>query len=281
MKPRYSIIILLAAALLSAGCGGKGSSGKETSSKSASSGSNEESKKEYLAGNVLTKMDSLVSEIGRLGKLPIISDMQNGKLSITEKEKMVKPDYLLPASEAGALNTLKQKYCGVMVYGVDMNIAELYDMPSVEAYRKVTGKLLVEIDNQALTGLVSGENEEQTGYKEIIREIYEEELEREQVNYFWDLMIASTVESLYITTRNIDKFILCFDDATAREVTKRISKFREAVEELIPYHPEMENLYMVLEPLYSLNASNVASLTSELYRLKNDISRIRETILRD
>lgn len=285
MKADLLICILLSATIfVSGGCGGKSGSPKAVSSSTSTSKSDESSaKSQYLAENVLVKMDSLVAEMGRLGNLPIVTKMQNGEFVLTEKEKMVKPDYLLDISEVNSFHTLRQKYCGAMVYGVDMNVAELYQMPSAEEYRQTVSKLTVDIDNQALAEFVTGGRGQKDAvpYKNAIRKMYDEELARGRVDLFWNMMVASVVEGIFVSTQNIDKFIVCFDDRTAAETTKRISKCREAIEELIPYHPEMENLYMVLEPLYTLDAHNVAGLTSELYRLRDDISRIRGTILSD
>jgi len=91
--------------------------------------------------------------------------------------------------------------------------------------------------------------------------------------------MAGTVEQLYIITQNIDKFITCFDDKTASEISYRFILVHECVMSLIPYHPEMQNIHTILEPLEVINATNVAELRDQLLELKGAIATARGQLL--
>ncbi len=256
-------------------CGNRGTKSHSDSSL------REKDSSEYLTEKVVIKIDSLSSELGRMEEIPMFESLRKGSISLTEKEKMVKPTYLLPLSYLPELHTLTQKHRAIAIYGVDMLVANLYEMPYKSDYRQTLAKLLLEVDNEPLTEFFNDHLDEDTlSLQTYFTKIYDAEMANGTINFFWDMVTSSLVECLYVTTQNIPKFIVCFDDRTASHITKRISDCRAAVEELIPYHAEMKNLYFILEPLYQLQASNVAQLTSELYRLKGDIERVRNELIK-
>lgn len=233
---------------------------------------------QYLTADLKIKMDSLVASMSQLGVIPMVADAQNGKIVLTAKEKMVKPNYLLPLSKATDAVTLTQKYRAIMMYRIDMAVAELYDMPTSE-YEEVLGKLIVGVDNPAFTSdfrasLKDGNMSEQ------ISKFYDAELEKGTVNFFWEGAVAGIVEQIFIMTKNIDKFIVCFDDESASEVTYRFILVHDAIESLIQYHPEMAALNEVLQPLYVINAINVQQLRDQLMELKGEIEVVRDFMLK-
>lgn len=264
------ITLLLAAAtmVLVCACGNNQNKKKKSESKETTV------EEQYLRADLKIKMDSLVKEMSQLST-PGTIDIQNGKLTLSDKEKKRKPDYLLPVSKADEAVTLNEKYRALAMLSVDMNIAKLYDMP-VDDYKQAIAKLLVDINNPALN-VTEGQSDETPGVK--IQRLYEESVKNETINLFWEAIVAGTVEQLFIITNNIDKFMPCFDDNSASEVTYRFVLVHEAITSLIPYHPELEQLQTILKPLEVINATTVAQLRDQLLELKGAIDAARNQLL--
>lgn len=265
-----TITLLLVAATMVLVCAcGNNPGKKKTEAK-------ESVEEQYIKADLKIKLDSLVKEMGRLST-PVIVDIQNGKLTLTDKEKRNKPSYLLPASKADEAVTLNEKYRAVAMLSADMTIAELYGMP-VDSYKQAISKLLVDINNPALTvGGTEGQSTESLETK--IQKFYDESVKTGTANLFWETIVAGTVEQLYIITQNIDKFMPCFTDETASEVSYRFILVHEGIKSLIPYHPELEQLQTILKPLEVINAINVQQLRDQLLELKGAIETARGQLL--
>lgn len=266
-------IIVSASVMLFTSCWNQsGNNSEETKAQSP--------EEEYLTKDLLIKMDSLVSEMSKLNMDPVFLSLENGELAISEKEKLVKPSYLMPLSRASQCVTLSQKYRATMIYRMDMAVAELYEMP-LTGYKQTIAKLIVEINNPAFKVDINEDSRRDAeAMKNFITKVYKEEEEAGTINFFWDAMVAALIEDLYIATMNIDKFIPCFNDRTASEVTYRFILVHQALEDLIPYHPELKNLQSIMEPLKVINAIDVRQLKAQLISLKNDIAMAREKLLK-
>ena len=255
---KITLLLVAATMVLVCACGNNPGK-KKTEAK-------ESVEEQYIKADLKIKLDSLVKEMGRLST-PVIVDIQNGKLTLTDKEKRNKPSYLLPASKADEAVTLNEKYRAV----------ELYGMP-VDSYKQAISKLLVDINNPALTvGGTEGQSTESLETK--IQKFYDESVKTGTANLFWEAIVAGTVEQLYIITQNIDKFMPCFTDETASEVSYRFILVHEGIKSLIPYHPELEQLQTILKPLEVINAINVQQLRDQLLELKGAIETARGQLL--
>ena len=263
------ITLLLTAALmvLVSACGNNQGNKKKSETKA-------DVEEQYIKADLKIKLDSLVKEMGRLST-PVIVDIQDGKLVLTDKEKRNKPSYLLPATKADEAVTLNEKYRAVVMLGCDMTVAELYGMP-VDSYKQAIAKLLADINNPALA-VTEGQSEEPLETR--IEKFYNESVKAGTLNLFWEAVVAGTVEQLYIITRNIDKFLPCFDDKAASEVSYRFILVHEGIKSLIPYHSELEQLQTILKPLEVINATNVAELRDQLLELKGAIENARGQLL--
>lgn len=264
------ITLLLAAAMmvLACACGNNQNKKKKSESKETTV------EEQYLREDLKIKMDSLVKEMTQLST-PGTVDIQNGKLTLTDNEKKNKPNYLLPASKADEAVTLNEKYRALAMLSADMNIAKLYGMP-LDEYKQAIAKLLVDINNPALN-VTEGQSDETPSVR--IQRLYDESVKNETVNLFWEAIVAGTIEQLFIITNNIDKFMPCFTDQTAAEVTYRFVLVHEGIKSLIPYHPELEQLQVILQPLEVINATTVAQLRDQLLELKGAIETSRNQLL--
>ena len=76
-----------------------------------------------------------------------------------------------------------------------------------------------------------------------IQKFYDAENENGRINFFWDATTAFLVEELYIISADPNnKFIECFDDESASNITYRIILFQNALERLKEYNPELNEL---------------------------------------
>ncbi|HIT48534.1 MAG TPA: hypothetical protein IAC34_03460 [Candidatus Coprenecus stercoripullorum] len=269
---RLTILFAVAAIAAVSACGNN--SGKKQKDSAGTT-----AKEQYLEKDLQIKLDSLVTEISRLGEIPVVAGIENGKVTLTEKEKTVKPEYLLSPSKAEEALTLSLKYRTATMLTIDMAVAGLYGMP-VDGYENAISKLLVEIDNPAMSaylGKDAGQSESTVGDR--IKALYDACVKNNTVNLFWDAAVAGIIEQMYIVTNNIDKFMPCFTDATAYEVTLRFVLVHEGIKALISEYPELKNLENALKPLEVINAVNVEQLRSQLETLKAEIRTARNTLL--
>ena len=208
---KISIVLMAASLVLLCACGNNQNK-KKSETKTA-----ENIEEQYIKEDLKIKLDSLVKEMGRLST-PAMVDIQNGTLTLTDKEKQHKPSYLLPASKADEAITLVEKYRIFTMLSCDMTIANLYGMP-VDDYKQAIAKLLVDINNPAFNAIA--ETKSQDPLDSRIMKFYEESVKAGTLNLFWEAIAAGTVEQLYILTQNIDKFLPCFDDQAASEISYR------------------------------------------------------------
>ncbi len=232
---------------------------------------------QYLTEDLKIQIQGLSESLQNLKHFPGINIFKEDSVTrfeLTPKQKMLKPDFLLAPEVADNLVDLTQKYRAVGMLSVDYTTAQLYDMP-IDAYKNALAKLSTDINDPAFKAL--GE-EGETNQIDVMA-FYDAEVESGRANFFWEIMAASAVEQVYIMTQKMDLFVPAFDDKTASDVTYRFILVQEGIKALIPYHPEMESLNQVLEPLYVLNAINVEQLMSQLVELKSEIESVRTKLL--
>ena len=241
---RIFFILMAASLVLLGSCGNN--QGKKSNTKDSS-----DIEEQYIKEDIKIKLDSLVSELGRINATPIVESIDNGQVNLSAAVKKNKPDYLMPLDKVSEAVTLSEKYRAMIVYYVDMRFAKLFDMP-LDAYKQTLAKLIVDINNPAIPTVKSN-----------------------TVAYFWETMAAGSLEHLYIITRNIDLFMPLFNDKTASEVSYRLILVHEGIKSLIPYEPELEEIQTILKPLEVLNATNVKELRSQLTELKGAVETAR------
>lgn len=263
------ITLLLTAAMmvLVCACGNNQGNKKKSDTKA-------DIEEQYIKADLKIKLDSLVKEMGRLST-PVMVDIQNGELTLTDKEKKNKPSYLLPASKADEAVTLNEKYRAFSMLSCDMRIAELYGMP-VDSYKQALAKLMTEINSPIFT---KAESQSGEPLESRIESFYNEAVNSGTLNLFWEATVAGTVEQIYILTQNIDKFMPCFDDKAASEISYRFILVHEGIKSLIPYHPELERLQTILKPLEVINATTVKELRDQLLELKGAVENAREQLI--
>lgn len=230
---------------------------------------------EALEADVAT----LIESAKQIKPVPFIQAQKDGTLALSEKEKMVKPDYLLNPSVADNLATLYQKYRAVGMLTADKNIAEMYEM-SIADYNETIFKLLTDIDDPALFNFYTMPSYDIESDREAYELFVDQEYDEGRANFFWDGITAAIIEQLYILTRDVDKFMPMFTDQLASDITFNFVCVHDGLMKMVQYYPEMVSLNQVLEPLYVINATTVAQLRTQLIEVKCDVENAREFLLK-
>lgn len=224
-------------------------------------------------------IENLVESAQHLKAAPFISKKDDGSVELTEKEKMVKPDYLYSFTSTSELVDLSQKYRAVAILGVDKVIAEKYGMPT-EGYSAAIGKLVIEIGDPAFTKFATTVWEEKGPVNEALSALVDGEYNAERQKFFWEFIAAGLVEQTYVLTENMEKFMPMFDDQTASDLTFNFVCVHYGILEMTKLYEEMATLHEVLDPLYVINATSKAELEKQLIELKDTIKEVRQKLLK-
>lgn len=219
-------------------------------------------------------LDSLANDFTRLKPVGIVNCVKDGKIVLDEKEKQLKPEYLVDPSFINDLQTLTQKYRAISIIASDKEIAKFYDMPVTE-YDNALAKLYADVNDPGLKAVIESDN-----YTESIKAFYESSKENNRVNLFWDAAGAGIIEELYIATQNIDKFLSAFDDESASNTSYHITLLSIAIEDLSIINSEYAELNESLKPLQLINAINLEQFKEQLFEAKGQIEASRTTLLK-
>ena len=224
-------------------------------------------------------MANLIESAKKIKVVPFVKSQKDGKLTLTDKEKMVKPDYLFTPASAADLVTLNQKYRAVGILTSDKSIAELYEMP-VSSYSENIFKLLTDINDPALMEFYTLPSLDIESNKEAFSLFVDDEYAAGRINYFWEGVTAGLVEQLFILTRDVDKFMPMFTDELASDITYNFVCVHDGLTKTVNATPEMASLNEILEPLYVINAISVDQLRDQLTELKDEIEVARAALLK-
>ena len=186
MKRTY--IILMAASLVLLCSCGNNQNKKKSETKAADTESVEE---QYIKADLKIKLDSLVSELGRINATPIVENIDNGKVNLSAAVKKNRPDYLMPLDKVSEAVTLSEKYRALIVYYVDMRFAKLFDMP-LDAYKQTLAKLIMDINDPAIPTDVEKSASLLNNMGPNVQQYYNESVKSNTVAYFWETMAAGS-----------------------------------------------------------------------------------------
>lgn len=224
-------------------------------------------------------MANLVASAKRIKAVPFLKSSQDGKIQLTDKEKMVKPDYLISKSVIEGLVGLNQKYRAVGILTSDKSIADLYEMPTAD-YNEAIVKLLTDINDSALTDFYTLPPLDIETNTEAFGIFVDEEKEAGRLNFFWEGVSAGLVEQVFLLTRDIDRYMPMFTDELANDITFNFVCVHDGLTKTVDATPEMASLNEILEPLYVINAATVDQLKEQLTSLKDQIATAREDLLK-
>ena len=235
-------------------------------------------KETYVTEELKLNLQKLLEDSKEMKNTAFIKKSEGGAFSLSDEEKMVKPDYLLAANAADNLVTLAQKYRILTMLGVDKTVADLYEMP-LDEYDAAISKLVVDVNDPALKAFTDVDVNDAEAVKTAVNAFVAAEYEACRANFVWEAVAAGLVEQLYVLTQNINKFMPMFDDQAVTDLTFDFICIHEGIMSLQEFYPEMESLNTVLLPLYVINAISVDQFKSQLLELKDDIAAARAALL--
>lgn len=237
-----------------------------------------EGKKQIAEELVKADFNNILESVAKLKPAPFASATKDGRITLSNKEKKIKPNYLLAPEKASNLVTFSQKYRAVAMYAVDLVIANMYDMDSQE-YKDVIAKLLIDLGDDAYTNFASMPWLDWEYASQTLQDLAKDEYEAGRQTFFWESVASSFVEQIYVISKNTKKFMPMFTDKTAADFTFNFICLFESIKTVIEMSPEMNNLYEVIKPLEVINAISVKQFEEQILSISKEIETSREALL--
>jgi len=193
-----------------------------------------QAQKVALADSVLADIDAFVDEY--------INASENAfylkRISLTDEEKMVKPDYLLDPSVANTLVTKSQKVNALAIYILELGIRDIYDMP-LDDTKETIAKLALELNHPVEIDMYDPD----VPRLERIRKEYDKCKENGDLAYFWQFQNAAMNATSYILSQNPELFFSKITEEQWQAFCDRRDSRLKAIEELAQYDEEMAQVW--------------------------------------
>jgi len=230
MKTKSFIIVALAmvAALSMVSC--------QCNSKKTQKPTQEEvqQQKQALADSVLAEIDAIAEKLYDASS----KSFRLQFLTLTDKEKLVKPDYLLDPSIAYTLVNKTQKINALAIYCLEKGVRKIYDMPCEEVNEAIA-KLAIDLNFPMDMEYVAGE----APLSEKMRKTYETCKERGEQNLFWQFEYATFLEINYVIANDPELFFNKITEEQWVAYYERKTEALNAIKELAKYDEEMALLW--------------------------------------
>ena len=194
-----------------------------------------EAAKTILTDDVLATIDELaqsyINESGEFDVATIISS------ALTEEEKLIKPDYLLEASQANEMVTKSQKLNALAILMVERPVRIAYGMPT-EDTDEVIARLVAEVNDP-----VNFDDEMNLPVSEKIKMAYAAHKERGDIADFWQFGFAAQIESGYLISRNLDVVFRNLNEEQFATLNERFITVKKAASILAEYDPEIKQVW--------------------------------------
>lgn len=211
--------------------------------------------KEALADSVLAQIDALADSYIRATE----NGFNFSDLELAEKEKNVKPDYLLDPSEVNKLVTKSQKVNALAIYTLELSVRQIYGMPvaaTKEAITKLTLDLNHPIDRKSKIG------DELTSEK--IRSNYNACKEMGELEYFWQFHNALLRETDYLLAKDPDLYLNHITEDELCAFNQQWVDFYYAISLYAKYDDDMAKIYNT----FSINDMSVDAILANYSNIK-------------
>lgn len=188
-----------------------------------------------LADSVLAQIDALEADFQDAAGKSILF----AQIALTDKEKMVKPDYLLDPAEVDNFVTKDQKVSALAFYILEKNLRKAYEMPT-DAAEAAISKLLVDINYPLDEELIKSD----APISEKIKSEYELCSERGEQDLYWRFQYSLLCDMNYLLASNPDLFFSKITDDNISAYDRQWAKCFEAIKYLAAYDEEMDELFI-------------------------------------
>lgn len=222
--------------------------------------------KAALADSVLAQIDAFAQEYQN-ADAPILANLQ-----LTDKEKLVKPDYLLDPAEADKFVTKSQKVNALAFYLIDRGVRVAFDMPLEECDAAIS-KLAVDLNYPIDVEMVKDENIPVS--EKLVKE-YDLCKERGDVAYFWQFQYAFQCELAYIFAKDADLFFSKMAPEQVAEGDKQMMAMLNAIKYLSAYDDEMNQIFVAEASRYNgMSPEEIAACYSSADAIKETLKTNR------
>jgi len=253
MKGTRLIVILLAVSLFAVASCGNRNSGKTTAESAKASA---ESQKRVIVDSILAVFDAYAKEYGDIPQSEMVIDFK-----LTEKEKLVKPTYLLDPDIARTMVTKQQKINTLAILIVETAVRKAYDMPtdkSTEAIVKLSAELNHPIDSDDAVNFDIPSSDK-------AKILYQSCRERGELSYFWRFNFALVTAVEYVIANNPDTFFNNVSEERLNAFAERDRALSAGIRQLAQYYAEMQ---MLDEFIRSNMVAHNLSIDNQMFRNK-------------
>lgn len=262
MKKSYLLIALAVVAAMTVSC--KNSNSKK-SEKQAETKDIVDAAKVIFADDVLATIDQLAETyITSAEPGDILSQVVS---DLNDKEKLLKPDYLLDPTETYNLLTRKQKINALGIMLPERIVREAYGLP-LDEFKAAAARLMADVNFPISMDMVNKE----IPFSERVKKAYEVCKERGDLSYFWQFEFAVITSTLYLVSQNPDLFLRNVTEEQYLAFDKRFRSLRSALLELAKYDEEIAGVVEILD-------KNKATSNEELDKLCSSFDGFKQQIV--
>lgn len=189
-----------------------------------------QAQKQEVADSILAQIDTLAALVSDAAS----KSFKFSNLELSEKEKMIKPDYLLDPSVAGTFVTRLQKINALAYYTVEYGVRLIYDMPvgeADEAIATLASEIGYPIDTELLRSDIP--------VSEMIRREYKLCKEYGDIETFWKFLCALIFHTDYIIASNPELYIPKITEEGLQQFNLELEYVNNAATSLAPCDEEM------------------------------------------
>ena len=268
MKKYIPFIVLAMVAAMTASCKNNNKKANEATDATAEV---VEAAKAILADDLLATLDeigeSLVSDFNMFNVTGHIAEQ------LTEKERLVRPDYLLNPSEVNNMVTRSQKISALGCLICERPIRLAYGLQLNETDEAI-GRLMVDLNYH-----ISVKEIEDKPIYEIVKEEYEDYKERGELPFFWQFNFSIVNDALFIISQNPDVFFRDITEEQYNSFENRYVSCIKAVSELAKYDQEVAIAFKAFEEnMVNNNLEEAVKAFGSFDGAKQQITEAKETI---
>ena len=263
MKKYYLFIALAMVAAMSVSC-------KNNKKAEANEADAEvvEAAKTILADDVLATIDEIgKTYIDESGKIDVQKAIAS---SLTEDEKLIKPDYLLDPAQANDFVTKSQKVAGLAILVTESFVRDAYGMPKDECNEAIA-RLIADLNDP----LSSDDND--LPFVERVKKSYEQCKENGELAYFWHLMFAFQTEYRYLVANNPEPFFRNITEEQYSAFHDRMHTAIKAIETIAEYDAEVKEAWDAFNAAAAFdNSEEAAKMHETIETAKIDFAARKE-----
>lgn len=220
-----------------------------------------EERKAALTSSALAEVDSLYL----LYQSALTQSFDIAQFKLTEKEQLVKPEYLLKQSASNDFVTRSQKVNAMAIYVLEKDIKKLFGMP-LEDSKQTIAKLAAELNLMDDIEYLNSD----APLSEKLEKEYQVCKERGDLSYFWQFQYALFVETNYILAQNPELFLRRISDEQYQAFHESAVNRIDVIKELAKYDDEMALLKTFIDQdnAWQANIDYPSTLGTKEQRIK-------------